>query len=60
MVIVTISILSVLVCILGYSTWNLLKKNEKAEDIITNYEAYMNKFSDVLTKSDNKFCNSAT
>jgi hypothetical protein len=54
MVIVTISILSVLVCILGYSTWNLLKKNEKAEDIITNYETYMNKFSDVLTKSEQK------
>jgi len=54
MVIVTISILSVLVCILGYSTWNLLKKNEKAEDIITNYETYMNKFSDILTKSEQK------
>ena len=54
MVIVTISILSVLVCILGYSTWNLLKKNEKAEDIITNYETYMNKFNDILTKSEQK------
>jgi len=52
--IVLISILSVLVIILGYTTFNLLKKNEKAEDIITNYENYINKFSDVLTKSEQK------
>ena len=52
--IVLISILSVLVIILGYTTFNLLKKNEKAEDIITNYESYINKFSDVLTKSEQK------
>ena len=54
MIIITISILSVLVVIFGYTTFNLLKKNEKAEDIIINYESYMNKFSDTLNKSEHK------
>jgi ABC-type Fe3+-hydroxamate transport system substrate-binding protein len=54
MIIITISILSVLVVILGYTTLNLLKKNEKAEDIINNYESYINKFSDKLNKSEQK------
>ena len=52
--IIIISILAVLVVILGYTTWNLLRKNEKAEDIINNYEGYMNKFSDTLTKSEQR------
>ena len=54
MIIITISVLSVLVVILSYTTLNLLKKNEKAEDIINNYESYMNKFSDTLNKSEQK------
>jgi ABC-type Zn uptake system ZnuABC Zn-binding protein ZnuA len=54
MIIITISVLSVLVVILGYTTLNLLKKNEKAEDIINNYESYMNKFNDILNKSEQK------
>jgi predicted negative regulator of RcsB-dependent stress response len=53
-VIISISVLSILVVILGYTTWNLLKKNEKAEDTILNYESYMTKFSDVLSKSEQK------
>lgn len=52
--IIIISILTVLVIILGYTTWNLLRKNEKAEDIITNYEGYMTKFSDALTRSEQR------
>ena len=28
--------------------------NSKAEDIINNYEGYMNKFSDTLTKSEQR------
>ncbi len=54
MITITISVLSVLVVILGYTTFNLLRKNEKAEDIINNYESYMNKFSDTLNKSEQK------
>jgi hypothetical protein len=40
--IVTIIILSVLVVVLGYTTFNLLKKNEKAEDAIISYQEYIN------------------
>jgi len=35
-------ILSLLVVILGYTTFNLLKKNEKAEDAIISYQEYIN------------------
>lgn len=34
---IIITILSVLVVILGYTTFNLLKKNEAAEDILISY-----------------------
>lgn len=37
-----IIILSLLVVILGYTTFNLLKKNEKAEDAIISYQEYIN------------------
>ncbi len=37
-----ILILSLLVVILGYTTFNLLKKNEKAEDAIISYQEYIN------------------
>ena len=37
-----ISILSLLVVILGYTTFNLLRKNEKAEDAIISYQEYIN------------------
>lgn len=36
-----ISILSVLVLTLGYTTFNLLRKNEKAEDVINSYQKYI-------------------
>ena len=37
-----ILILSLLVVVLGYTTFNLLKKNEKAEDAIISYQEYIN------------------
>jgi len=40
--IIAIIILSVLVVVLGYTTFNLLKKNEKAEDAIISYQEYIN------------------
>lgn len=40
--IIAIIILSVLVVILGYTTFNLLRKNEKAEDAIISYQDYIN------------------
>ena len=35
-------ILSLLVVVLGYTTFNLLRKNEKAEDAIISYQEYIN------------------
>ena len=40
--IIAIIILSVLVVVLGYTTFNLLRKNEKAEDAIISYQDYIN------------------
>jgi hypothetical protein len=51
---VVISILSVLVVILGFTTFNLLRKNEKAEDIVVGYLVYLDKISKVIEASDEK------
>lgn len=40
-------ILSLLVCVLGYTTFNLLRKNEKQEDVLASYLNYM----DMLSKN---------
>ena len=52
--IVAIVILSLMVVILGYTTFNLLRKNEKQEDILMGYMSYLNKVSDVIEMSDKK------
>jgi len=52
--ILTIIILSVLVVILGYTTFNLLRKNEKQEDILAGYMTYLNKISDTIEVADKK------
>ena len=49
-----IIILSLLVMVLGYTTYNLLKKNEAQEDILAGYMSYLNKFSDIIEFSDKK------
>ncbi len=54
MEIVIISVLSVMVVILGFTTFNLLKKNEKQEDILTGYLTYLDQFSRVIEISDEK------
>ena len=50
----TIIILSLLVIVLGYTTFNLLKKNEKQEDILSGYMTYLNKISDTIEMADKK------
>ena len=40
-----IIVLSLLVVILGYTTFNLLRKNERAEDIVTQYNEYLTEFN---------------
>ena len=52
--ILTIIILSILVVVLGYTTFNLLKKNEKQEDILTGYMTYLNKISDTIELAERK------
>lgn len=52
--IIAIVILSLMVVILGYTTFNLLKKNEKQEDILMGYMSYLNKISDIIEMSDKK------
>lgn len=49
-----IIILGLAVVILGYTTFNLLKKNERQEDILTSYMIYLNKISEIIEMSDNK------
>ena len=46
--------LSVLVVTLGYTTFNLLRKNEKAEDVITSYQVYIKDVSETIEFIDNR------
>jgi len=43
---IIIGILGVMVAILGYATFNLLRKNEKAEDIIISQTTFIKKFEE--------------
>jgi hypothetical protein len=52
--ITAIIILSVLVIALGYTTYNLLRKFEKQEDILAGYLEYLDKLSRVIEVSDEK------
>jgi hypothetical protein len=47
-------ILVLTVVVLGYTTFNLLKKNERQEDILASYLTYLNKISDIIDMSDKK------
>lgn len=54
MLVVVICILSVLVIILGFTTFNLMKKQEKAEDVLMEYLTYLDRLSRVIEASDKK------
>jgi len=43
-----------MVVILGFTTFNLLKKTETAEDIVLNYLLYLDKISKVIDISDKR------
>ena len=47
-------ILAFLVVILGYTTFNLLRKNETAEDIIVSQTEFINKFRQMLDTSSSR------
>ena len=51
---ILISVLSITVIIFGFTTFNLLKKNEKAEDMILGYSDYLDKLSRIIEFSDEK------
>ncbi len=52
--VISISVLSVLVVILIFTTINLLKKNEKQEDILMGYVQYLDQISKTIEASDKK------
>jgi len=52
MIIILILVLLILVVVLGYTTFNLLRKNENAEDIVMGYLIYLDKISKVIETSD--------
>jgi hypothetical protein len=51
---IIISILGCLVVILGFTTFNLLKKNEKQEDILAGYQNYLDGLSRIVEFADEK------
>tara|TARA_R110001592_G_scaffold137531_1_gene355511 strand:- start:706 stop:990 length:285 start_codon:yes stop_codon:yes gene_type:complete len=51
---IIISTLSVLVIILSWTTYNLMKKQEKSEDILFGYMEYLDRFSRIVEASDKK------
>tara|TARA_R110000796_G_scaffold202298_1_gene318622 strand:+ start:309 stop:584 length:276 start_codon:yes stop_codon:yes gene_type:complete len=51
---IVISILSLIVVVLGFATFNLLRKLEKTEDILIYYEEYITEFSKQIEFSSNQ------
>jgi predicted PurR-regulated permease PerM len=47
-------ILGILVVIFGYTTFNLLKKAEKLEDLISKYSDFINEFGDQIDAADKR------
>jgi len=52
MEIIIISILSALVVVLAFASFNLMKKNEKQEDILVEYMKWLNKIQKAIEVSD--------
>jgi len=52
--ITTIIILSLIIVALSFTTYNLLKKNEKCEDVIKSYESYMVNLTTTIEFADTK------
>jgi len=51
---ITIILLSIIVVVLGFTTINLLSKNEKQEDILLGYLTYLDNISRLIEVSDEK------
>ena len=50
--VITTCILATLVVILGFTTYNLLKKNEKQEDLVASYLIYLDRLSRTIEISN--------
>ena len=51
---IAIIILSILVLVFLYTTWNLLRKAEKQEDIIAQYNDYLTEFNKQIEFTDER------
>lgn len=49
-----IIVLAVIVVLLGFTTFNLMRKNEKQEDILVEYMRYLNKLTTTIEESDKR------
>jgi len=47
-------ILGILVVILGYTTFNLLRKNEKAEDILVSQDEFIQTLNNIIKTTDKR------
>ena len=51
---ILIGILGFSVVVLGFTTFNLLNKNEKAEDIIVSYQEFIKNVNEQINESDKR------
>lgn len=52
--VITVCILSMIVVVLGFTTFNLMRKQEKSEDILAGYLDYLDRLSRVIEISEKK------
>lgn len=52
--IIAVCVLSMIVVVLGFTTFNLMKKQEKSEDILAGYLDYLDRLSRVIEISEKK------
>ena len=48
---IAVIILSTTTLVLGFTTWNLLHKNERQEDVLASYLSYMDSLSKIIDHS---------
>jgi hypothetical protein len=52
--VIAVCVLSMIVVVLGFTTFNLMKKQEKSEDILAGYLDYLDRLSRVIEISEKK------
>lgn len=53
-ILILINVIIIILGIIGYIIWNLMKKTEKLENIITIQEKYITEFYDLVKQSESK------